>query len=172
MRITRLTEEDWPTLRQVRLRALADAPAAFWASYADEAAYGERQWRSFARAAAWFVAVDGETVSGLAAGLARAEAPGVPEVISMWVAPEQRRRGVAAALLDAVTDWAASTGARTVALWVTEGNTPAQRLYEGHGFSLSGETAPVPRNPVLLEHRMCAPVVGPDAPLPSRSIHS
>lgn len=158
MSIERLRADDWAVLRRARLRALLDAPGAFWASYADEARNAEQQWRSFTAAAAWFVVRDGSDVVGLAAGLLRAESSDEPELISMWVDPACRRRGVATQLVAAVEAWAAATGAQALVLWVTDGNTPALRLYERHGFVLTGESAPLPRDPAVAEHRMRAPL--------------
>lgn len=53
---------------------------------------------------------------------------------SMWVEPDQRRRGVASALLAELVDWAASRGATTAWLHVETANGGALRLYDGLGF--------------------------------------
>lgn len=55
------------------------------------------------------------------------------ELISMWVAPSARGRGVAQQLIDAVTDWAADQG-RSTFLMVPRDNAPARRAYERAGF--------------------------------------
>ncbi|HVH05786.1 MAG TPA: GNAT family N-acetyltransferase, partial [Myxococcota bacterium] len=52
--------------------------------------------------------------------------------------PEARRRGLAAAGVTALCRRAADAGARHVQLAVVEGNTPAERLYEGLGFVAFG----------------------------------
>lgn len=51
------------------------------------------------------------------------------ELISMWVAPAVRSRGVATALITAIARWAASTGAATLALSVMPDNVAARRTY-------------------------------------------
>jgi hypothetical protein len=56
--------------------------------------------------------------------------------------------------LDAVVAWAAGTNATTVSLWVTCGNTAAERLYASTGFVASGETRPLPSDPSKEEARM------------------
>jgi ribosomal-protein-alanine N-acetyltransferase len=60
------------------------------------------------------------------------------ELDSMAVHPDARRRGAGSALLQAVVAWAARHGARTLALEVRVGNTPAIRLYEKFGFRRMG----------------------------------
>jgi GNAT superfamily N-acetyltransferase len=57
-------------------------------------------------------------------------------LFSMWVAPDARRLGVGAALVNAVQDWGSGWGAERVVLWVLGGNEPAMRFYERIGFKL------------------------------------
>jgi GNAT superfamily N-acetyltransferase len=69
--------------------------------------------------------VRGEPV-GLAAGMPSYD--GIAhrrDLISMWVHPAHRGRGVAARLVRAVVAWAAADGAREVALWVADGTAAA-----------------------------------------------
>ena len=139
--IDHLGDHDWPTLRDLRLAALADAPDAFWATLEDESRYGVDEWTNFLRAIGWFVASrDGRPV-GLVGGLRRREVPDEPEIVGMWVEPQERRRGTAVLLLRAVCEWAFEQGARSVALWVVDTNAPARRLYERNGFRATGERA-------------------------------
>jgi GNAT superfamily N-acetyltransferase len=72
----------------------------------------------------------------------------------LWVAPTHRGTDVARDLVRAVLGWAAATGARTVALWVTRGNDRAQRFYERMGFIVSGDVQPLPSDPCKDEIRM------------------
>jgi GNAT superfamily N-acetyltransferase len=76
------------------------------------------------------------------------------ELVSMWTAPDARRAGVGRALIGAVLDWARSTSATTVRLWVTDGNTPALRLYKSVGFRETGASQSLPSNPSLDERCM------------------
>ncbi|MDJ0789698.1 MAG: GNAT family N-acetyltransferase, partial [Myxococcota bacterium] len=59
----------------------------------------------------------------------------------MWVAPDARRSGLGAALLDAVVAWARREGVRELSLAVSLVNEPARRLYERAGFVPCGEHA-------------------------------
>jgi GNAT superfamily N-acetyltransferase len=72
----------------------------------------------------------------------------------MWVAPDSRGRGVAAALLGAAIDWARSHNARVLQLGVTSGDTPAVRLYKRHGFRESGAPEPLRPGSALLSQTM------------------
>jgi hypothetical protein len=62
--VVRLTPDDWQMLRDLRLRALQDAPDAITASYDDELACDEASWRDRARTGQWFVALTAWTRLG------------------------------------------------------------------------------------------------------------
>ena len=76
-------------------------------------------------------------------------------LISMWVAPEARGAGVGEALIDAVVDWACSTGTARLLLDVGADNGPARALYTRKGFAARSEvsTLPPPRDPIR-EHQL------------------
>jgi GNAT superfamily N-acetyltransferase len=156
--IDRLEPEHWPVLREMRLASLAESPTAFWATLADEAGFDQARWDSFIRAAAWFVATtDGRRV-GIAGALTRPEAPDEPELIGMWVAPDARRDGIGAQLVDAVCEWATAQGVGSVSLGVVDGNDAARRVYANHGFVDTGERVPLPHDPNRIEARMRKPL--------------
>jgi ribosomal protein S18 acetylase RimI-like enzyme len=150
--IDRLGDDDWHTLRDLRLAALQESPHAFWAKLSDERRYTHEQWTSFLGAVAWFVAVrdDGPAIG--MAGLLQQDAE--PHVISMWVAPRERGQGIGARLTRAVVDLASNQGAPSVGLWVTDGNDPARAMYQRLGFEFTGEWAPLPHDAATGEHRM------------------
>lgn len=56
-------------------------------------------------------------------------------VTDLWVDPGHRRRGLAREVLSEAFDWAASLGATTAYLQVSEANTAALQLYATAGFS-------------------------------------
>ena len=64
------------------------------------------------------------------------------------VDPEQRRRGHARALVQALLDLARRQGTVYVHLDVREGNEPAKRLYEGFGFRPVGRRKAYYSHPV------------------------
>ncbi len=57
---------------------------------------------------------------------------------SMAVRPDARRRGIGAALLQALLAWAAQNGARHFSLEVRASNAPAIALYKRFGLQLEG----------------------------------
>jgi ribosomal-protein-alanine N-acetyltransferase len=60
------------------------------------------------------------------------------EILSIGIAPEMRRRGLARALMDEATRLAAASGARRMFLEVAEDNWGARRLYAALGFAPVG----------------------------------
>lgn len=162
--IHRPEPHEWERLREIRLRALADAPDAFGATLAEALARPEAFWREWAagRASApragdpivSFVAVAAGEWRGLVSGIGHADQPESAELISMWVDPALRGRGAGAALVQTVVDWARARGTRRLDLWITSGNRAARALYERAGFVATGETQPHPAKPELSEEAM------------------
>jgi ribosomal protein S18 acetylase RimI-like enzyme len=140
-----LTQDDWPIWRELRLAALAEAPDAFGSRLADWQGEGDREERWRGRLAIPgsynIVALIDGSPAGMASGIPGDE-PGVAELISMWVSPAARGRGVGDRLLAAVEQWARQAGAAVLKLLVYEGNASAQALYRRAGFTGTGEVRP------------------------------
>lgn len=145
MSVRRLRADEAPLLRDIRLRALQDAPHAFGSTYAREVAFADAEWEARARRAAaaeevaTFVA---EPAAGIATGALSDEDPGLAHLFGMWVAPEARGRGLAVVLLDAVIAWAAERRPRLQAV-VEQHNASAAALYTRAGFTPTGERGPL-----------------------------
>lgn len=90
---------------------------------------------------------------GTAGGIA-STVDGAAELISMWVAPAWRGRGVASQLVEAVARWAGSEAFSEVRLWVVEGNTRAEKAYAKSGFSRTGGEQPVREGEATMEIEM------------------
>ncbi|MEV4482821.1 GNAT family N-acetyltransferase [Micromonospora coxensis] len=164
MIVTRLLgEDDWKMWRELRLAALTEAGYAFGARLADWQGDGDREdrWRGRLTIPGSYniVAVlDGQAV-GMASGVPT-DHDGVVELISMYVAPVGRGRGVGDHLVGAVEQWARSVGARTLRLAVAEGNTNAWALYRRNGFRDTGELGDLMSGGVRREHVMAKSLVG------------
>jgi ribosomal protein S18 acetylase RimI-like enzyme len=142
IRICRAGPPDWATLREVRLAALADSPAAFGSTVERERAFDEAEWRRRA-ALPWFLAWHGDEPVGIVAALSLTRpADGDPDpswgLFSMRVAPAFRGRGVAEQLAAAVVKHARGEGAARLILWVADGNDRARAFYLRLGFRPTG----------------------------------
>lgn len=132
MDITGIGPADWERFRDVRLASLAEAPAAFGSRYADWVDAPAERWQSrLSQGPLTLLAQEGMTVVGVVCGQPTGAA--WVELISMWVAPSARGRGVARRLIDAVPAWAAGQD-RSTYLMVLSDNTRARTSYERAGF--------------------------------------
>ena len=148
--IRRLAPGDWAVSRRVRLAALAEAPYAFMSTLEREQAYDEQTWRQrlASPVAATFVAWAGGDPAGIAAVKVdnpgdEFAVPGAWQLVGMWVDPKFRGTEVGGALVETVADHAASQGAGTLVLWVTEINDRARKFYLRLGFVPTGARQPV-----------------------------
>jgi ribosomal protein S18 acetylase RimI-like enzyme len=158
-----LTEADWKMWRELRLAALAEAAYAFGSHLADWQGDGDREERWRGRLAIpnsynALVMLDGQPV-GMVSGVP-ADQDGVVELISMYVAPLGRGRGVGDHLMRAVEQWARQVGAGTLRLAVAEGNTNAWGLYQRNGFRDTGELGDLMPDGVRREHVMSKSLAG------------
>ncbi len=104
--------DGWPAMRDIRLAALRDDPQAFASTYEREAAFAEADWQRRIAGGGSFLAYApelGPGPAGIAGGFE--SGPGTVELVSMWVRPQARGRGIGQALVGAVAGWA-GPGAR------------------------------------------------------------
>ena len=127
--------------KQMRLASLRESPSAFsstfesaqlrspesWSEQADSTAQGSDQ--------STFIAFSGDSPIGIAALYTSGQGTGVGELLQVWVSPEYRGQGAAIDLMDAVFQWAAENGFRTVVAAVTKNNPRALRFYREYGFT-------------------------------------
>ena len=140
VKVRRADIGDEAILRELRLQALTDAPEAFGSTYERELARTLDDWRRWLSPGATFILEEGHTASGLVACARDAAAPTIVDLMAMWVHPMMRGSGAADALVAEVLAWARTDGAHLVRLQVIQENVRAQRVYERHGFRLTGRT--------------------------------
>ena len=149
MEIRRLRSDEWRELRAFRLRALLDAPDAFGSTHEQEASDPDDEWRTWATQGAeggpgfTAIATQGTPWVGMAVGAPHLDHPGDAGLFAMWVDPVVRGRGIGLALVEAVLEWARSTGFPRIRLRVTQSNAAAVRLYVVSGFVETRERAPL-----------------------------
>lgn len=69
--------------------------------------------------------------------------PSLLHISMVFVRPTAQRTGVGAPLVLQVLDTARSLGYQRVDVWTARENTPARRLYERAGMTLTGKSAPL-----------------------------
>ena len=159
--VRRVTEEDWPLLRAVRLEMLADSPSAYLETVAHAEACSEQEWRFRAGrgstgATNLAIAAPAESRDRLVAYMACfVDGPLRAHLVSVYVAPAHRGTGLAARMVDQVLQWARDdAGAHTLHLYVHEANPRARAFYRRLGFAETGSSLPYELNPAELDLEM------------------
>ena len=130
------------------MRLLREEASYFSSRYDDAVREPESTWRDWATQASegvekvLFVAEDDEGWAGVVGGFRRLD-PREVQLISMWVDPRARGRGVGQALIREVATWARELGSRRLVLFVQEVNSGGQALYLKAGFRPTGDRMPV-----------------------------
>jgi GNAT superfamily N-acetyltransferase len=150
-------------LRELRLRALAEAPEAFVSDVADESAREPAHWRGLIDdpeqgTVLVAQATDGR-LTGMAGGRWFDRERGTAQLWGLWVDPTLRGSGLGAALVTGIGEWAARLGAGFVRLGVldSDGNR-AEAFYHRLGFVALDEPAPLRTDPSRLVTFMVRPV--------------
>lgn len=134
--------------RRLRLEMLADSPDSFnerldalerWPT----SRWASRLTSSLAPDSTLLVAEVGGVWIGQAAGRLYAHYDPVRAyVLAVYVTPAHRSRGIAAALVRGIADWATRQGTDRLWLDVHEDAGPARALYRRLGFVATGVTVP------------------------------
>jgi ribosomal protein S18 acetylase RimI-like enzyme len=150
MEIRRIRLGEWGELRDLRLRALQDAPDAFSSTYEEESIRSDERWMEWTAdlvvggASFGVVAVDDDDRwIGMSVGAPHRDHPGEAGLFAMWVDPAARNAGIGAALIEDVVRWARTGGFPVLRLQVTLSNDAAVRLYLRSGFSDEGRRMPL-----------------------------
>lgn len=145
MHVRVLTTQDLERYRALMLHAYDSAADVFTSTREERAAEPDSWWaRRIADPSGLsigFGAFEGEALVGTVTleFSSRAKTKHRALVVGMFVSEAARGRGVGKALLEeALSTAQARSGVQVVRLTVTEGNTPAVRLYESVGFKAFG----------------------------------
>jgi ribosomal protein S18 acetylase RimI-like enzyme len=150
MAVRGVQEEEWERARDLRLRAVADAPESFARSLEEEERLSESDWRERVAptdSKVWLVeTTDDDEFVGMAVGLVD-DTSKTAYLFGMWVEPGRRRSGIGKRLVETVIEWARVRGAVRIELEVNEATRPAVALYQACGFAPTGQSRPLPSNP-------------------------
>jgi len=165
MVVRRLRRDEWRRLRDIRLRALADAPGALGEFLEEERGFPAEYWQSIAEdthqadGRVCVVAEEDGLLVGMVGGDFRPDDRAV-HLVALWVEPAVRGRGVGRALVDALVVWARERAAGRVELWVVDDNPAAAAVYESAGFVSSGTRQAVPYAPDAMQTLLVRPLAG------------
>lgn len=140
IRIRRIAPVDGLTLRELRLRSIADSPDAFGQPLSEARDRPQKEWHRSARQSSrgdnrtWLIAEADERAVGLVQG--RRRRPSTLLLFSMWVDPAVRRLGVGRMLVESLEAWGRSWHATETILWVYGANEAAIRFYRDLGFAV------------------------------------
>jgi GNAT superfamily N-acetyltransferase len=155
MQIRTLEPHEVNLHREIRLRALRDAPDSFGVIVSEAEAQPISYWEDLTRSVteprrhAMFLACEEDTLLGSTYGLIDRERREAGRVGGMWVAPTSRRQGVGRALLQAVIAWARGRHLKRLGLWAPAHSPAAVALYQQAGFCETGRRKPLPTTPAL-----------------------
>lgn len=149
--VARIQPDQWEILKEIRLRALEDAPYAFSTTFEEAKKRPNSRWQSDAfdhanqNDRAYFLAYAQNSPSGMA-GCYQTD-PDTAHLTAMWVAPEVRRTKLGVHIVNAAINWAHA--ATTLEAWVSENNAGARAFYQKLGFEETEETEPLRSNPKI-----------------------
>jgi RimJ/RimL family protein N-acetyltransferase len=151
-----LNENQWRTLRDVRLTALKESPQSFLSKYEIEVNFGERKWREEFSRGEWIIAgEEGKAPEALIGVVHGYDIPSTDRYLEyLWISPKMRRSRLATNLIKAVLRRLEASGTDVVWLWILDGNEPARQLYNKCGFTTTGERHRPRKNRSLWEERM------------------
>ncbi|MGW0300877.1 GNAT family N-acetyltransferase [Streptomyces anthocyanicus] len=165
--IRSIRADEWPAVKELRLRALRDpvADLAYLETYDEAAARPDSYWQERAARGAEGAAEAQQVVAVGPGGLwlgtltVLVEEAGMTDwagfpverrqghVVGVFVRPEWRGSGLTKALFDAGLEWGWANGVERMRLIVHPGNTRAQGAYRKAGFAPSGRTVPLEGGP-------------------------
>ena len=150
--IQRLSPDEGPRLREIRLRSLKDAPDAFSSSWEEVSQWPAERWTTQLKEMTTLVAAietaQGSRDIGMVRSADDTKNHQIRWLISMWTAPDVRRAGIGTALIFQLIEHLKLDGAAVLRLDVAKHNTGASALYRRMGFLPTGVvyTLPSPRH--------------------------
>lgn len=164
MQIRELGADDGMLMKQIRLRALLDAPYAFGGleTYQEESLFPDSQWHQLAaevggEVESWrdrcvaLVVMDGGHPCGTAGCILSKTIADRAYFQAAWIDPSYRRRGLGRQLVEKAIGWALARGVNHICLSLDDCNPEAANFYRALGFLPTGKKRPVRPGAVGLE---------------------
>jgi ribosomal protein S18 acetylase RimI-like enzyme len=148
LRIERITASQGPLLKELRCRALDDAPYAFSSTLEEATMRSDESWAAWAEngsanpKAITLIAYYDDNPCGMMGCRLVGEKNEVAELLAVWVAPEYRRLKVGQRLLEVVKQWAGQSHAQVLHIRVAEQNASAISFYKAAGGEVTGQRQP------------------------------
>jgi RimJ/RimL family protein N-acetyltransferase len=136
--IRQLQENDWPVLKQIRLKALKSDPGVFGGEYEIESQNSDQEWRDiFKPYNAIFGIYDGETLIGTTSvGINIKDPTGKSAILwGSWLEPSYRSKGISRLMYQARIDWARShPGCEKITVSHRASNLASGKANQKQGF--------------------------------------
>jgi GNAT superfamily N-acetyltransferase len=133
--VFRLSADDWPTLKALRLQALTESPKSFLGEVSAEQKYDAEYWRRQLRHHVWLLA----TIDTKPVGIVKFNHRDGTHLEALWVAEAVRRQKVGETLVAATENVAAAMGMHELRLWVFTENHEAHDFYLRLGYTKTGD---------------------------------
>lgn len=130
--IKAVTSENWQSLKELRLKAVADSPEAFGDSIETVSSKSDEYWKDGIANSNVFVTEENGVWIGMI--VFKQDDDGVWAVKSLWVDPNYRNQGIGKLIMQKAINAAKSTGVKLIELGVNVESKPAINLYESLGF--------------------------------------
>lgn len=140
MHITKLPSSRWQDYKQLRLEALANSPQSFLSTTEETLAEPDTEWQNKIHTM-FFAVTDDDKLVGMAGWYrdSRKKLYHIANIVSVYVNPEYRGKGVGKDLLVAVmNDSKSQPGVTKLQLGVMTSQESANRLYTSLGFKNVG----------------------------------
>ena len=144
MEIIELQKEESKLCKELRLRALKDAPASFTETYEDALEHDEDYWHSISSSMVepnkqrMFIAKASENYIGSVYAILAMDDTNTGRLGGMWVDSRYRQQGVGVKLFVALKSWAKDLGLKRLRLWVEDKEKDAKIFYSHLGFRETG----------------------------------
>ena len=148
-------DSDWKKYKDIRLAALLYSPDAFGSSYEKESKLTDDDWKNFLKKGSnFYFAFDKGQPVGLIGYFTKSDQPDSRYIFSMWVHFEYRNKSIGQILVENVILAATQEDAHSLITGYASSNSRAKDFYIKLGFTETGRSIPLERDPHVQEIEM------------------